>query len=34
MDEGRIVETGTPEDLFDHAQNPRTIEFFEKVLSH
>ena len=34
MDEGRIVEAGTPEDLFDDAQNPRTIEFFEKVLSH
>ncbi len=34
MDEGRIVEAGTPEDLFDNAQNPRTIEFFEKVLSH
>ncbi len=34
MDEGRIVEAGSPEDLFDNAQNPRTIEFFEKVLSH
>ena len=34
MDEGRIVESGSPADLFDHAQNPRTIAFFEKVLSH
>ncbi len=32
MDEGIIAESGTPEQLFDHPQNPRTIEFLSKVL--
>lgn len=32
MDEGRIIEQGTPEDIFDHPQNPRTQEFLSKVL--
>lgn len=32
MDEGIIQEQGTPEDIFDHPRNPRTIEFLSKVL--
>ncbi|MDR1795810.1 MAG: amino acid ABC transporter ATP-binding protein [Erysipelotrichaceae bacterium] len=32
MDDGIIAEEGTPEQLFDHPQNPRTIEFLSKVL--
>lgn len=32
MDEGDIQEEGTPEAIFEHPQNPRTIEFLGKVL--
>lgn len=32
MDEGIIQEKGTPEEVFDHPKNPRTIEFLGKVL--
>lgn len=32
MDEGRIVERGTPTEVFDHPKNPRTKEFLAKVL--
>ena len=32
MDEGRIVEQGAPETLFDHPQHPRLREFLSKVL--
>ena len=32
MDEGKIVEEGTPEAVFDHPQNPRLQEFLSKVL--
>ncbi len=32
MDEGRIAEQNTPEELFSHPQNPRTQEFLRKVL--
>ncbi|MBQ9564446.1 MAG: amino acid ABC transporter ATP-binding protein [Synergistaceae bacterium] len=32
MDGGRIAEEGTPEDVFDHPREPRTIEFLSKVL--
>jgi polar amino acid transport system ATP-binding protein len=32
MDGGVIVEEGTPEDVFDHTKNPRTIDFLSKVL--
>lgn len=32
MDDGIIQEQGTPDYLFNHAQNPRTIEFLSKVL--
>jgi ABC-type polar amino acid transport system ATPase subunit len=34
MDDGRIAEEGTPQELFDHPQNPRTKEFLSKVLPH
>ncbi|MEA4923670.1 MAG: amino acid ABC transporter ATP-binding protein [Eubacteriaceae bacterium] len=32
MDEGVIVEKGTPEELFDHTKSERAISFFSKVL--
>lgn len=32
MDQGRIVETGTPNELFDSPREQRTQEFLEKVL--
>lgn len=32
MDEGMIVEWGTPEQIFDNPQNPRTKLFLSKVL--
>ncbi len=32
MDEGRIAEQNTPQELFSHPQNPRTQEFLRKVL--
>lgn len=32
MDQGIIMEEGTPEQLFDHPKNPRTIDFLSKVL--
>lgn len=32
MDEGIIMEEGTPEEVFNQPQNPRTIDFLSKVL--
>ena len=32
MDEGKLVEQGTPEDIFDRPQNPRLQDFLSKVL--
>lgn len=32
MDEGLIVEQGTPRDIFDHPREPRTRSFLNKVL--
>lgn len=32
MDSGRIIEEGTPQDIFTHAKNERTIAFLSKVL--
>lgn len=32
MDGGYIVEEGPPEQIFEHPQNPRTIDFLNKVL--
>jgi ABC-type polar amino acid transport system ATPase subunit len=32
MDEGKILEEGTPEEIFENPQNPRTKEFLSKIL--
>ena len=32
MDDGDIVEEGTPEEIFSNPKNPRTIDFLNKVL--
>ncbi|MBR2808761.1 MAG: amino acid ABC transporter ATP-binding protein [Erysipelotrichaceae bacterium] len=32
MDDGIIAEEGTPDEIFNHPKNPRTIEFLSKVL--
>ncbi len=32
LDEGRIIETGTPEQIFNHPQEERTQAFLSKVL--
>lgn len=32
MDEGKIAEVGTPEEVFGNPQNERTKEFLSKVL--
>ena len=32
MDNGNIVEQGTPEEIFSNPKNPRTIDFLSKVL--
>ena len=32
MDEGKIVEEGTPEEIFNNPQQPRTQDFLKKVL--
>ena len=32
MDKGNIMEEGTPEEIFSNPKNPRTIDFFSKVL--
>ncbi|KUO71385.1 MAG: glutamine ABC transporter ATP-binding protein [Clostridia bacterium BRH_c25] len=34
MDEGRIVEEGTPEEVFNNPKHPRTQDFLGKVLSY
>jgi ABC-type polar amino acid transport system ATPase subunit len=34
MDDGRIVETGTPSQIFDHPQEVRTRNFLGAVLNH
>jgi len=34
MDDGVLAEEGTPEQIFDHPQNPRTKTFLSKVLPH
>ena len=33
MDGGQIAEQGTPEEIFEHPQNPRTLEFLSKVIN-
>lgn len=32
MDDGVVIEEGTPEDIFENPKNPRMIEFLNKVL--
>ena len=32
LDDGKIVEAGTPEEIFDHPRQPRTQDFLRKVL--
>ena len=32
MDDGNIVEQGTPEEIFQNPKNPRTKDFLSKVL--
>ena len=32
VDDGIIAESGSPDELFNHPHNPRTIEFLSKVL--
>ena len=32
MDEGKILEQGTPDELFGNPKNPRTVDFLSKVL--
>lgn len=32
MDDGMVVESGSPSDIFNHPQNPRTKDFLSKVL--
>jgi glutamate transport system ATP-binding protein len=34
MDEGRIVEQGTPEQFFSHPESDRAKDFLSKILSH
>ena len=33
MDRGRVVETGPPEDLFEHPREERTKRFLDKILA-
>ena len=33
MDQGRIIETGTPQELFDSPKEPRTQEFLSRMLN-
>ncbi len=32
MDDGKIVETGTPDEMFNHPKHPRTQDFLRKVI--
>ncbi len=34
MVEGRIIESGTPDEVFDHPKQPRTQDFLKAVLAH
>jgi general L-amino acid transport system ATP-binding protein len=34
MDGGRIIETGTPKELFDRPREQRTRDFLQAVLTH
>ena len=32
MDNGYVIEKGTPQDIFEHPQNERTKEFLSKIM--
>jgi polar amino acid transport system ATP-binding protein len=32
LDEGRILEIGTPEEIFTHPKEPRTQQFLERII--
>ena len=34
MDDGRIVESGTPAEFFDDPKSPRARDFLSKILAH
>jgi polar amino acid transport system ATP-binding protein len=34
LDAGRVVESGTPDEIFDHARHERTRLFFDTILHH
>ena len=34
MDEGEIIEEKTPEQFFNHPENPRTKKFLSQILEH
>jgi glutamate transport system ATP-binding protein len=34
MDDGRVIETGKPENFFTAPQSPRAQQFLSKILSH
>ena len=34
MEDGRVVEDGTPEKLFDHPESERVKQFLGKILKH
>lgn len=34
MDEGQIIETGTPDDFFDNPQTERAKSFISMILTH
>jgi ABC-type polar amino acid transport system ATPase subunit len=34
MDEGQVIESGSPAEIFDHAKEQRTRDFLSAVLEH
>jgi ABC-type polar amino acid transport system ATPase subunit len=34
MDDGSLVETGTPHDFFDNPRTDRAAQFISKILTH
>ena len=34
MEDGRIIEEGTPDELFDHPKSERVKQFLGKILNH
>lgn len=33
MDQGIVMENGTPDEVFDHSNNPRLLQFLNKVIA-